>query len=380
MRATEFEVGILNAAGLAAFLVVGLPAGAWVDRWLKRRTMIAADLVRMAAMAAVPLLWWAGSLQIWHLYVISAVVGVATVFFDVSYQSFVPLLVAPGKVGEANSKLEATAQLARIGGPAAGGALLTVLTAPLLFIGESLGYLLSAVFLGRTRDGEKRLPAAGRNSLGAEIREGLAFVAAHPLMRRIVLCTGGGNFAGTLVFTLLPVLVLRDLGLGPQGMGIIMSVGAAGGLLGAVAAPLDRPADRRGDGHSGGRPGQLALPGPGSRCCASGGPCRVAGAPDCFRIRLRLRCARVQHHAAHHAPAGVPAAAARQDECVHQVRRLGSDAARGAGRRLPWGRTGPCASHVAWRGVEPARPWRPVLFSPFPGMRKLPDSVATGSS
>lgn len=204
LGATEFEVGILNAAGLAAFLVVGLPAGAWVDRWLKRRTMIAADLVRMTAMAAVPLLWWAGSLQIWHLYVISAVVGVATVFFDVSYQSFVPLLVAPGKVGEANSKLEATAQLARVGGPAAGGALLTVLTAPLLFIGESLGYLLSAVFLGRTRDGEKRLPAAGRNSLGAEIREGLAFVAAHPLMRRIVLCTGGGNFAGTLVFTLLP--------------------------------------------------------------------------------------------------------------------------------------------------------------------------------
>ena len=77
---------------------------------------------------------------LWHLYVISAVVGVASVFFDVSYQSFVPVLVAPGKVGEANSKLEATAQLARIGGPAAGGALLTVLTAPLLFIGESLGY------------------------------------------------------------------------------------------------------------------------------------------------------------------------------------------------------------------------------------------------
>ena len=75
LQATEFEVGVLNAAGLAAFLVVGLPAGAWVDRWLKRRTMIAADLVRMAAMAAVPLLWWAGSLEIWHLYVIAAIVG-----------------------------------------------------------------------------------------------------------------------------------------------------------------------------------------------------------------------------------------------------------------------------------------------------------------
>ena len=237
LGATEFEVGVLNAAGLAAFLVVGLPAGAWVDRWLKRRTMIAADLVRMAAMTAVPLLWWAGSLEIWHLYLISAVVGVATVFFDVSYQSFVPLLVAPAKVGEANSRLEATAQVARIGGPAAGGALLTVLSAPLLFLGESLGYLLSAVFLARTRDREQRLPAESRGSLAAEIREGLAFVVRHPLISRVVLCTAGSNFAGTLVFTLLPLLVLRELGLGPQGMGIIMSVGSAGGLLGAVAAP-----------------------------------------------------------------------------------------------------------------------------------------------
>lgn len=64
LQASEFEVGVLNAAGLAAFLIVGLPAGAWVDRWLKRRTMIIADLARMAAMAAVPLLWWGGILEI----------------------------------------------------------------------------------------------------------------------------------------------------------------------------------------------------------------------------------------------------------------------------------------------------------------------------
>ena len=160
LQATAFEVGVLNAAGLAAFLVVGLPAGAWVDRWLKRRTMIAANIVRTAAMAAVPLLWWGGLLQIWHLYVIAAIVGTATVFFDVPYQSYVPVLVSPGKCGQANSKLEATAQIARIGGPAAGGRLLTVVTAPVLFIGEAAGYLLSAVFLARTRDREVAAPAA----------------------------------------------------------------------------------------------------------------------------------------------------------------------------------------------------------------------------
>lgn len=237
LHATEFEVGVLNAAGLVAFLVVGLPAGAWVDRWLKRRTMIAADVARAAAMAAVPLLWWAGILEIWHLYVIAAVAGTATVFFEVSYQSYVPVLVAPGSVGQANSKLEATAQIARIGGPAAGGLVLTVVTAPVLFVGEAFGYLLSAVFLARTRDREVAVPAADRRPLGAEIKEGLAYVVRHPLISRIAACTGAMNFCGMLIFTMMPVLILRDLQLGPQGMGLIMGAGAVGGVLGAMAAP-----------------------------------------------------------------------------------------------------------------------------------------------
>lgn len=237
LQATEFEVGVLNAAGLAAFLVVGLPVGAWVDRWLKRRTMIVANIVRTAAMTAVPLLWWGGLLEVWHLYVVAAIVGTATVFFDVSYQSYVPVLVSAGKVGQANSKLEATAQIARIGGPAAGGLLLTVVTAPVLFIGEAAGYLLSALFLARTRDHEVAAPAADRRPLGVEIKEGLSFVIRHPLISRIAACTGAMNFCGMLIFTMMPVLILRNLGLGPQGMGLIMAAGAAGGLLGAIAAP-----------------------------------------------------------------------------------------------------------------------------------------------
>ncbi|GAA4029022.1 MFS transporter [Arthrobacter methylotrophus] len=237
LGASEFEVGALNAAGLAAFLLIGLPAGAWVDRWLKRRTMIVADLVRTAAMAAVPLLWWTGMLQIWHLYAVAAVVGTATVFFDVAYQSYVPVLVHAAKVPQANSKLEATSQIARIGGPAAGGALLAVVSAPVLFVGEAMGYLVSAIFLLRTRDAERPVPAKDRQPLASEIKEGLVFVVGHPLISRIVACTGGVNFFTTIAFTLMPVLVLRELELGPEGMGLIMALGAVGGLIGAVAAP-----------------------------------------------------------------------------------------------------------------------------------------------
>ena len=237
LGAGEMELGALNAAGTAAFLLVGLPAGAWVDRWLKRRTMIRADLVRMAAMLAVPALWSVGLLEIWHLYAVAAVVGVATVFFDVAYQSYLPHLVEREQVPAANGRLEATAQVARLGGPALGGAALAAVSAPVLFLAEGAGYLASALFLGRVRDREEPAPRAERTRLAAEIREGAAFVAGHPLIRRVALSTAGFNLFSSVVFVLAPLVVLRELALGPAGLGLMLSVGSVGGILGALAVP-----------------------------------------------------------------------------------------------------------------------------------------------
>ena len=112
LQATEAEVGYLNAAAMAAFLIVGLPAGAWIDRMRKRHVMIWADGVRALTLAAVPLLHVFGHLEMWHLWIVALIVGVATVFFDVSYQSIVPSLVRGDQIAEANGKLESTQQLA----------------------------------------------------------------------------------------------------------------------------------------------------------------------------------------------------------------------------------------------------------------------------
>lgn len=236
LRATEFQVGALNAASMAAFLLVGLPAGAWVDRWRKRRTMIVADLVRMAAALVVPLLWFAGELQIWHLYVVAAVIGVGTVFFDVSYQSYLPFLVRSDQVPEANSRLEGTAQVARIAGPAVGGLMLKVISAPVLMLADAVGYLVSALCLRRIRDREVASEPDQHEPLVRAIAEGLRFVVRHPLIRQVTLCTSVGNVGATMVFTLLPILVLRRLGFEPWVMGLVFSVGALGGILGALLA------------------------------------------------------------------------------------------------------------------------------------------------
>lgn len=237
LHATELEVGYLNAAGVAAFLVVGLPAGAWIDRMRKRHVMIWADAVRAVALAALPLLWWAGLLEMWHLYAVALVVGVATVFFDVSYQSILPSLVRPQQIAEANGKLQATYEVANIGGPAIGGWLIGVVAAPLAILTTVGTYLASAVALLLTRDHEQPRAADDRAPIMREIGEGMRWVFGNPLLRRIVTTTGIFNFSATLSGTLLPIFLLRELGLAPAAMGVILSLGAVGGLAGAIATP-----------------------------------------------------------------------------------------------------------------------------------------------
>jgi MFS family permease len=237
LDATAQEVGLLSAAETLAFLVIGLPVGAWVDRMRKRRVMMTADVVRALALASIPLLWWLGVLQIWYLYVVGAVVGGATVFFDVTYQSYVPRLVASRHVTAANSGLETSAQVARVGGPAASGGLLAVMPAPIVVLATSIGYLFSFAFVASIRDAEPKHQKTEHSSLVRDIAEGVRFVFGNPLLRRITMMTASSNLFEGFVTTLLSIFVLRQLGLSPAVYGAMAAVGAVGGILGAVGSP-----------------------------------------------------------------------------------------------------------------------------------------------
>lgn len=231
MGATNRQVGLLSAASTAGFLLVGLPAGALVDRWFKRRTMILADVVRLVTTLVVPLLWCTGHLRMSHLYVVAATIGLATVFFDVAYQSYIPVLVPPGEIGRANSRLEATAQLATSGGPALGGLLMHVMTAPVVMLADTLAHAASLVTLAWTRDDERSSRAAPtgaprRARLRGEIGEGLRYVRDQPVIRRLVVAMGLSNLFATTLSTLMPILVLRQIGVVPT-----MLIGGIGALL-----------------------------------------------------------------------------------------------------------------------------------------------------
>ena len=236
LAATEWEMGVLNAAEYAAFLLIGLPAGAWVDRMRKRRVLIVADLVRAAVLATVVVTASTGHATVPLLIVAALVISVATVFFDVSHQSYIPGLVGLDHLVEGNSKLQATASVAQVVGPALGGLLLRVIAAPALIAVTVVTYLVSAFAVGRIQQQETPPHPDTRRPLRVEIAEGLRFVVHEPYLRRIVVCTSLANFAGAVSGAVLVIYVLRTLGLGTAAYGAILSASAVGGLVGAVVA------------------------------------------------------------------------------------------------------------------------------------------------
>jgi MFS family permease len=234
LHAGPRDMGLLTAAETLAFLVVGLPAGAWVDRWRKKRVLVSGDLVRALAFGSIPIAWAFGQLMLVQLYLVALVTGIATVFFDVAYQSYLPVLVPGNQVVDGNAKLQASQSVAQVAGPAAGGALLRVLAAPVLVAADAVSYVLSALFVARISHVEIPPSREARRRLRTEIAEGLSFVLRNPLLVRITASTSISNFFSGVLQALFVLYVLRILDLGTETIGLVFALGAVGGLVGAV--------------------------------------------------------------------------------------------------------------------------------------------------
>ena len=236
LHASETQIGLLSALQTLAFLLVGLPAGAWVDRWRKRRVMIAANLTRITALTSIPLAYILSSLTLVHLMVVATILGLSTVFFDVAYQSYVPMIASKRYIGAANGRLEASYQVGLAGGPGLGGWLLGIVAAPLVYLLTAATYVASTWAIWRIRTPEPT-PVRSDATLGAQIREGLAFVRGQRILYPLFSCIAAAAFANAGIRVLLPLLVLRTLSMSATQLGLLLSAGALGGILGAITRP-----------------------------------------------------------------------------------------------------------------------------------------------
>jgi MFS family permease len=236
LHASTFQVGVLTAAQYAAFLLVGLPAGAWCDRIRRRPVMITGDLARAALLAWVPLGAALGVLTIWQLLAVAFLHGIATVFFDVAYQSYLPALVDRGDLMEGNAKLQASESVAQVAGPTVGGFLAQLVGAPFAVLADAASFVVSAGCVGAIRAPEPAPPRPPRRNLVREIGEGLGFVLRHPILRMIAGTTGTSNLFNTAFGAVIVVFFVRELRLAPGTIGALMSVGSIGGIAAALTA------------------------------------------------------------------------------------------------------------------------------------------------
>jgi MFS family permease len=236
LNASEFEAGLLVTLMSVGFLLVGLPAGAWVDRMRRRHVLIVGDLGRAALLISIPLAWWAEVLTIWQLYAVALVHGILNVFFDVAYHSYLPHLVGRENLVEGNAKLEAVGAVSHLGGPSVAGQLIRLATAPTALVIDAVAMAASALFVLRIRKREEKPIRRADAHLAREIVDGLRFVLGHRLLRPIVASSATFKLFSSIYAAMLIFFLRRDLDVDPGTIGMVLSIIAVGGVLGAFTA------------------------------------------------------------------------------------------------------------------------------------------------
>lgn len=239
LDATAGEMGLLGAMGTLPFLLFGLLVGVWVDRHPRRPILILADLGRGTIVATVAGLVLLHVLALPYLYVLGFLTGTLTVFFDVSYQAYLPVLVERTQLVEGNSKLEASNATAGVGGPVLAGIVIQAVSAAAAMVFDALTFLVSAATLSAVRKAEPPKEALVHGSVVQDLKEGLAVIFRDRRLWSIAGCTGTSNFASGAIFVALLVLyAVRVLGMDAVTIGLAAGLGSLGGIAGAVGGGL----------------------------------------------------------------------------------------------------------------------------------------------
>jgi Na+/melibiose symporter-like transporter len=242
LNAGAGQLGLINAARTTPAIAVTLVAGVLVDRWRRRRTMALTNVGRAVAVGLVPLLALAGVLSVPALCVIGFVLGTLTIVFDLANHAFLPSLVSGDQLVAANSRLETSTNIARIGGPGLGGVLVALLRAPAAMAVDAASYLVSAGSLALIRTPDQpadRLTGAApeRRRMLPEIAAGLRLTFGDRCLRALTVESAVFNFGIQIFLTLFLLYGAKDAGLSASLLGAVMALGAVGGLAGALSVP-----------------------------------------------------------------------------------------------------------------------------------------------
>ncbi|MEU8233499.1 MFS transporter [Actinoplanes sp. NPDC048967] len=236
LDASAFTVSLLTAAAWLPWLLIGLPAGAWIDRVARRPVMLVSDLVSAALVISVPVAAWAGALTMVHLLAVTLLLGVATVFFSVAWAAYLPAMFDDDLVG-ANSALQSTESAAQVAGPAAGGLLVAAVSAVAGLVVDACSFLISAFALWRIRRAERRPAPTARASIRADIVVGARWLLRDKYLRNQTVYGAAANLWLTGINAIAVVFLVREIGVSTTTVGLLFAAVSLGGVGAASLTP-----------------------------------------------------------------------------------------------------------------------------------------------
>lgn len=237
LRASGAEIGLLQAAYLAPFLILPLLVGVWLDRRTKRPVLIVTDLLRFALVACIPVAARLGLLSIAGVYAVAVTGGALTVVYDIAATSYLPVLLPPAQLPAANSALVVNQAVAGTGGPGLAGWLSQLFGSPNALVFDALSYLASAISLLLVRHREQCPARAERRQVGQEVRDGLRAVLGRPAILAVSVHAGVYNAGAALMNVAYLIYFVRDLHHSGGQYGLVLVASGFGAIAGAVAAP-----------------------------------------------------------------------------------------------------------------------------------------------
>jgi len=236
LRVSTFAVSALTAAEYLPWLIIGLPAGAWVDRLPARPLMIACDIVSALVYASLPVAAWAGLLSTVQVLVVALLGGAGNVFFSTAYQRYLLQLVRADELMEGNAKLQASVSVADISGGSAAGLAAQTLGYATAVLFNAGSFLVSAVCLLNIRVGAPPhvAPEGTTTTIRTEISEGARLIVRDPFLRPIAMFTAAANLAYAGTTALEVVFLIRVAGFRPTSVGLLIAAGGVGGIAGAI--------------------------------------------------------------------------------------------------------------------------------------------------
>ena len=239
LHATPIEMGLLGAMRFLPGIVVGFPAGVWLDRNKRKPVVVASQAISACALATIPATALLHVLSIGQLYAVALVTGATTTTQVISITSLMPTLVGRDRLVQANTRMQSSFTAASLVGPGLAGATVQLLTAPIAIAVDAASFVVGSLTAAWTRVDEVLPAHPAKARPVADAIEGQRWMWRQPLVRALSLTIVLNNAGNNVVFAVYVLYFVTHVGITPAQLGLVFAVAGTTALLGArIARPL----------------------------------------------------------------------------------------------------------------------------------------------